>query len=281
MNDLKKRTDLALESAENVNISKELPEGISVSEKRTSSFLVTDVSVSSREAAEKIEKPVGRYVTLETGARLDMRPENFEQCAYDLAEEITALKGDADRVLVVGLGNEDITPDSLGPRVCSHIFATRHIRENAPTLYSDGLGEVCAIAPGVMGQTGIEASELIKSVCGSVKPSMVIAVDALACSDINHLGRTIQLTDTGISPGSGVLNSRRELSEDTLGVPCLAIGVPTIADLGRADENDEPMMVTPRSVDKLISCSAQLISAAINLSLHEGLTLEEILSLTS
>ena len=280
MKDLKKRTDLALESAESVNVNAELPDGISVSEKKTSCFLVTDVSVDSKDAAERIEKPVGRYVTLETGARLDMRPENFEQCAYDLAEEITALRGGSDRILVVGLGNEDITPDSLGPRVCSHIFATRHIRENAPTLYSDDLGEVSVIAPGVMGQTGIEASELIKSVCGSVKPSMVIAVDALACSDISHLGRTIQLTDTGISPGSGVLNSRKELSRATLGVPCLAIGVPTIADLGRSDEG-EPLMVTPRSVDKLISCSAQLISAAINLSVHEGLTLEEIISLTT
>ena len=275
----KKRTDLALESAENVDISKELPDGISVSEKKTSAFLVTDVSVNTSEAAKRIEKPVGRYVTLEPGSRLDMRPDNFEQCAYDLAEEITALKGEGDRVLVVGLGNEDITPDSLGPRVCSHIFATRHIRENAPQFYSDDLGEVSAIAPGVMGQTGIEASELIRSVCGAVKPSLVIAVDALACSEISHLGRTIQLTDTGISPGSGVLNSRRELSRETLGVPCLAIGVPTIADLGQSD--GEPLMVTPRSVDKLISCSAQLISTAINLSLHEGLTFDEILSLTS
>lgn len=281
MDEMKKRTDLALESAESVATDAELPDGISVSEKKTPCFLVTDVSVTSDEAAKRIEKPVGRYVTLETGARLDMRPENFEQCAYDLAEEITVLKGGAERILVVGLGNEDITPDSLGPRVCSHIFATRHIRENAPLLYSDDLGEVCAIAPGVMGQTGIEASELIKSVCGSVKPSMVIAVDALACSDISHLGRTIQLTDTGISPGSGVLNARKELSDETLGVPCLAIGVPTIADLGRSDSEGEPMMVTPRSVDKLISCSAQLISAAINLSLHKGLTLDEIISLTS
>ena len=279
MQNYSKRTDLALESAENVDISRELPDGISVSEKKTSAFLVTEVGVSTKEASEKIEKPIGRYVTLETGDRLDMRPENFEQCAYDLAEEITRLKGDAERILVVGLGNEDITPDSLGPRVCAHIFATRHIRENAPEIYSDDLGEVSAIAPGVMGQTGIEASELIRSVCGAIKPSLVLAVDALACSEISHLGRTIQLTDTGISPGSGVLNSRRELSQATLGVPCIAIGVPTIADLGQAD--GEPLMVTPRSVDKLISCSAQLISAAINLSVHDGLSLDEIISLTS
>lgn len=277
---LEKRTDLALESAQAISTDGSLPEGIEVDSKKTSCFEVTSVCVKTEEAAEKIGKPVGRYVTLETGSRLERRPENPEQSAYDLAEEILAVSKEPKSVLVVGLGNEEITPDSLGPRVCSHIFATRHIKSNAPELMSDDLGEVCAISPGVMGQTGIEAGELIKTVCESVKPSLVIAVDALACSDISRLGKTIQLTDTGISPGSGVLNSRKELSKATLGVPCLAIGVPTIADLGVKSEG-EPMMVTPRTVDKLISCSAQLIAAGINLALHRGMTFDEIVSLTS
>lgn len=276
----RKRTDLALESANAVDTEEQLPEGITVETKKTSCFEITDVAVTSEEAARRIEKPIGRYVTLETGSRLEQHTEDFEQSAYDLAEEITSLIGEKENVLVVGLGNEEITPDSLGPRVISHIFATRHIKSNAPELFSSDLGEVCAFAPGVMGQTGIEASELIKTVCEAVKPSLVIAVDALACSELSHLGKTIQLTDSGISPGSGVLNARKELSKETLGVPCLAIGVPTIADLGVKNEG-EPMMVTPRTVDKLVSCSAQLISAAINLSLHRGMTLEEIISLTS
>lgn len=275
-----KRTDLALESAESVDTENELPEGIEVKSKNTSCFQVTSVSVKSEEAAKRIDKPVGRYVTLETGSRLERRPEDIEQSAYDLAEEIIAVAGEAESVLVVGLGNEDITPDSLGPRVCSHIFATRHIKSNAPELLDGGLGEVCAIAPGVMGQTGIEASELIKTVCDTVKPKLVIAVDALACSEISHLGRTVQITDTGISPGSGVLNQRRELSQKTLGVPCIAIGVPTIADLGVKSEG-EPMMVTPRTVDKLISCSAELISAGINLAFHRGMTYAEVVSMTN
>ena len=281
MSDTYKRTDLALERAETIRTEAPLPEGIAVSTKKTSCFEITDVSVTSDGAAKKIEKPKGRYITLETGSRLDMRPQNFEQCAADLADELRSLMKARGSVLVVGLGNEAITPDSLGPRVISHIFSTRHIKTNAPSLYSSDLGEVCAFAPGVMGQTGIEAGELIKSVCEAVKPSLVVAVDALACSELSHLGKTVQLTDSGISPGSGVLNSRKELSKATLGVPCIAVGVPTIADLGAERQGGEPLMVTPRSVDKLISCSAQLISSALNLALHPGLDLEDIIGLTS
>ena len=281
MSDTYKRTDLALERAETIRTEAPLPEGIAVSTKKTSCFEITDVSVTSDGAAKKIEKPKGRYITLETGSRLDMRPQNFEQSAADLADELRSLMKARGSVLVVGLGNEAITPDSLGPRVISHIFSTRHIKTNAPSLYSSDLGEVCAFAPGVMGQTGIEAGELIKSVCEAVKPSLVVAVDALACSELSHLGKTVQLTDSGISPGSGVLNSRKELSKATLGVPCIAVGVPTIADLGAERQGGEPLMVTPRSVDKLISCSAQLICSALNLALHPGLDLEEIIGLTS
>lgn len=277
-----KRTDLALESAQTVNRSEgRLPEGVSQNTKNTDCFEITDIDINGETASTRLGKPVGRYITLEAKAPLDMRPQNFEQCVTELSKEISALKGDAKCILIAGLGNEDITPDSLGPRVCSHIFATRHIRENAPSLYSEGLGDVCAIAPGVMGQTGIEASEVIKSVCGTVNPDLVITVDALACSELSHLGKTVQLTDTGISPGSGVLNARKELSKKALGVRCVAIGVPTIADMNVKDPSGRTLMVTPRSVDRLISCSAQLISAAINLSVHPGLELEEIISLTS
>ena len=277
---ISKRTDLALESANEVKAAESrLPDGVEVSENESACFKTTSVSVNSEAAAKKIQKPRGKYITLETPGRLDMRPENFADSAAELSKNIKSLVGSPESALVVGLGNMQITPDSLGPRVAGHIFATRHIREKAPELYSDGLGEVSAISPGVMGQTGIEAGEVIKSVCEALKPSAVIAVDALACSEISHLGRTVQLTDTGISPGSGVMNSRKELSQKTLGVPCVAIGVPTIADLG--ENGGEPMMVTPRTVDRLVGCSAQLIAAGINLALHPGLELEEIVSLTS
>lgn len=269
----KKRTDLALESAQTVRKNEALPEGIELKERSLSCFGVTDVDVRTSAAADLIGKPVGRYVTLKSRLRLDMRPGDFDGYINDLAAEISALKGDAGRVLVVGLGNVSITPDSLGPKVCEGIFATLHLRENAPQLLSDGLGEVCAIAPGVMGKTGIEASEVVKAVCRSVEPDLVIAIDALACSETGNIGKTVQLTDTGISPGSGVMNSRKELSKGTLGVPCLAIGVPTVSDSGG---EGEPLMVTPRSVDSLISCTAKMISMAVNRSLHPGLTMEEI-----
>ncbi len=280
MNIVKKRTDLAVESAQSVDKSEPLPDGIEISERDSEGFHITDISVSSREASRLIEKPEGRYITLESVSRLDLRPENFDECVYSLSEEIRKISGKAEKVLIAGLGNENITPDSLGPSVCKHILATGHIRENAPGFDTEGLGDVSAIAPGVMGQTGIEASEIIRSVCESVRPSLVITVDALACSEPSRLGKTVQLTDSGISPGSGVMNSRKELSQNTLGVPCIAIGIPTVADSGESPKG-EKLMVTPRSIDRLISCSAQLISAAINLSFHRGLTLDEIISLTS
>lgn len=274
-----KRTDLALESANSVDTESGLPEGIEVRSEESDCFTITSVNIKNADAAEKIGKPKGRYITLETGSRLDIRPQNFAESAHELAAHIKSLIGSPKSVLVVGLGNSEVTPDSLGPRVSSHIFATRHIRENAPEIDTNGLGDVSVITPGVMGQTGIEASELVKNVCGSLMPSAIIAVDALACSELSHLGKTIQLTDTGISPGSGVLNSRKELSRQTLGATCIAIGVPTIADIG--EDGEEPMMVTPRTIDKLTGCSAQLIAAGINLALHTGLDLDEIISLTS
>lgn len=275
-----KRTDLALESANSVKTEGGLPLGASLESKKTDRFEITSVEISGEEAAKRLNKPLGRYITLESKARLDLMPEDFESSARDLSKEISSLLGGRRNVLVVGLGNEEITPDSLGPRAVSHIFATRHIKSNAPELMSEGIGEVSAIAPGVMGQTGIEAGEIVKSVCEAIKPSAVVAIDALACAEPSHLGRTFQLADSGISPGSGVLNSRKELSARSLGVPCIALGVPTVADLCEGAAG-EPLMVTPRSVDKLIGCSAQLIAAALNLALHPGLSFEEIISLTS
>ena len=270
------RTDLALESAQSVQDSHGLPKGILLDENETDCFKTSDVRVLTREASDIIGKPVGRYLTLEMNARPDFMPENFKECVKELSEKISSFLGGARSALVAGLGNTSITPDSLGPKVFSKILATRHIRINAPELLADGMGEVSAIAPGVMGQTGIEASEIIKAVCESVKPELVVAVDALACSDIRHIGRTLQLTDSGISPGSGVMNKRKELSENSLGVKCLAIGLPTVAD---AKYESETMTLTPRSVDKMIETASLMISTALNRSLHPGLTAEEIAAL--
>ncbi len=272
------RTDLALESANSVSTKEKLPEGIAVKSRNSEGFLITEVEISTSEAAKKTEKPKGLYITLEREAPLDFSPANAEASALAIATEITKLLGNPKTALVVGLGNMEITPDSLGPRVGSHIFATRHIHFNAPQLAYNGLKSVCAISPGVMGQTGIEVLEIVEPLCRKIAPDAVIVVDSLACSELSHLGKTIQITNTGISPGSGVLNARKELSRATVGVPCIAIGVPTVA---TTQSLGEQLVVTPKNIDKLISTSASLISGAINLSLHPTLSLEEINLLTS
>lgn len=277
------RTDLALESANSVRTDEGLPEGICVSTEKTSCFTVTDVRVCSPEAAKRIGKPVGRYITLEPNAPLDMAWENADSASKELSGYIKMLlessdsaNGDSPKsVLIAGLGNETVTPDSLGPRVCSHIFATRHIEKNAPQLGFEGMRSVSALSCGVMGQTGMEPSELIGAAVRELKPEAVIAVDALACAGVGHLGRTIQLSDAGISPGSGVQNSRQEMSKDSLGVKTIAIGIPTIAD------SESGMMVTPKNIDKLVSMSAAMVAMGINLCLHPSLSASELRLLTS
>ena len=271
------RTDLALESANTVATEEKLPDGIAVNSRKTDSFLVTEVEITTQDAAEKIEKPKGKYITLERESPLDFTPESVSSCAKEIADELTRILGAPNSVLVVGLGNMGITPDSLGPRASAHIFATRHIHFNAPSLAFEGLKSVSTISPGVMGQTGIEVLEILEPLCKKLSPDAVIAIDSLACSQVSHLGKTIQITDTGISPGSGVLNARKELSQATLGVTTVAIGVPTVATLC----GEETLLVTPKNIDKLISTSASLISSGINLCLHPSLSLEEINLLTS
>ncbi len=267
-----RRTDLALE------LSDDLPDGCELKTDTLGGFSVTDISLKNESAARSTGKAVGRYLTLEPKDSFEMIPSNADEYSMALAEKLRELLGDARSVFVAGLGNECITPDSLGPRVVSHIFATRHIPTDAPDLDTEGLGLVSCAAPGVMGQTGIETAEFLSSLIEKLSPEAVIIIDALACQDPRHLGRTIQLTDAGISPGSGVMNSRSEVSRRTLGIPCIAIGVPTAADAGTGGE---PLMVTPKNIDKLISTSAMIISGGINKCLHEGLSLGELRLLTT
>ena len=199
------------------------------------------------------------------------------------------------RSLVVGLGNAQITPDALGPLTVRQILATRHIpAQLAEQTGLSGLRPVAAIAPGVLGQTGIETGEIILSIVRDLSPAAVVAVDALAAGSPERLGCTIQLSDSGISPGSGVLNARKELSRQSLGVPVLSLGIPTVVDggtlvcglLGCEDESRVPeearaMMVTPRDVDALIERGAKHLSLALNAALQPQLSLEEISYLVS
>ncbi len=285
------RTDLALESVQAVktSVTSEI-DGIRQENYEKAGCTVTQITVENQNAVKLIGKPMGQYVTVEMQSSLDEYSDDFEQQVDVIADEIKRLSPTSGDVLVIGLGNNDITPDALGPMTARQIFATRHIPKNIEGLEEfSGLRPVCSIAPGVLGQTGIEVAEISEAVCMKTSPSVVLAIDALACSEISRLGNTIQITDTGISPGSGVKNSRRELSKETLGAPVIAIGVPTVIDMqtiansitGQEHEVSEfsDMMVTPRSVDKLIERSAKLIALGINKAFQPDMTIEDITSL--
>lgn len=281
------RTDLAVEMVDEDASS--LPKGIKRKLRKSSACSVTEIIVADDSAGRRIGKPKGRYITVETD-RLSASPRDFDEQVENIAAEIASLKGDGNTALVVGLGNSDITPDALGPLVISQIIATRHLREELPEGHGlKQLNAVSAIAPGVLGQTGIEAAEVVKSLCSAVSPDCVIVIDALACSDISRLGTTIQLSNSGISPGSGVQNRRKEFSEATLGVPVIAVGVPTVVDMHTIVENitgSPPdkhlpnMMVTPRDVDKLIERTARLLAYSINKAVQPMLTVEDITALS-
>ena len=271
------RTDLAAEAvmqAEDISLG-----GVStqVVVNEQAALEIQRIRVFTQEAAKAIGKPVGRYVTVRlTDGMIDAYSEQAKLRTKLIAREIKALCGGRGGVLVTGLGNRDITPDAVGPLCADRVFATRHIAQLEGEIDMNGLSEVCVIQTGVLGRTGIESSDMVKAVCERVSAKTVIAVDALACAETDNLGRTIQLTDTGISPGSGVANARRELSARTLGAQCVAVGIPTVIDFGA---DGEVMMVTPRNVDKLVHNAAEYIAMAINIALHPQLTYDELMSL--
>lgn len=283
------RTDLAIEK--DSFISGDRPKGIRRKIFETEKTKVTKISVLDKEAAEAIGKPVGEYITVELD-EFSYDTELLDDRMKSISMQISSLlpKGDG-TVLVAGIGNKDITPDALGPRCAEGIFSTRHITsELAEEIGLDFLNPVCSLATGVLGQTGIETGEIIKSVADAIKPKAVIVIDALAAAGLERLGRTVQITDTGITPGSGVGNKRAEISKNTLGVPVIAIGVPTVVDavtLARAmtgnktaTESSEAqnMMVTPREIDVMIERAAKLISLCVNCALQPETDPELLLS---
>lgn len=274
------RTDLALEAF----TEKSLPDGVKKFS-RGKAFKITEIVIENDACRSTLGKGKGRYITLERG-NLSRFCSDYEDMAYELAEELRKLVPQGE-ILVAGLGNRDITPDAIGPWTAEKVLATRHLRsetEGDEAEFFSSLRTVSSLAGGVMGQTGIETAELIKAVCREIKPSAVIAVDALACSDTERLGTVIQLTDSGISPGSGVANSRRELSAATLGVPVIAVGIPTVVDMHTivrsfgGDVNDDMpnMMVTPRDIDRLAERGAELIAFGINLALQPTMSFEDV-----
>jgi spore protease len=256
---------------------------------------VETVKITSDEAAKKIGKPRGRYITVMTPAFASSR--DVSEAEIDkIAQEIRSLLPASGTILVVGLGNGDITPDAIGPRTARQILATRHIdRKSAAQAGLGNLRPAAALAPGVFGQTGVESSEIVKALVDGIKPSAVIVIDALAARSVTRLGNTIQISDSGISPGSGVMNARKELSRESLGVPVISVGVPTVvdaatlvSDLFGSDSNDirdgnaiQSMMITPRDIDQLVGHACHTLALAINRAMQEDLSFDVISYLMS
>lgn len=264
------RSDLALEAAQGILTGSEVISGISVSKYLRGGFHISDVKVTSAAAAERLGKPVGRYLTLEAGAALD-ESVHLKEDAKALSEELGLLVGHPKSVLIAGLGNSHVTPDSLGTATADRIIATRHLESENRELRSLFDCSVSVIKPGVMGSTGMESLETVKAAASVTAPDAIILIDAFACGGVSRMGGCVQISDVGISPGSGVMNSRAEISQTTTGVKCIAIGVATMC-----DSKETGMMVTPKDIDRLIRHSAKLLAHGINMCLHPKLSFEEI-----
>ena len=281
------RTDLALETKERFEEDDVEIRGVSVEEvyREELDIRVTRVRIETENGAKIMGKPVGEYVTLEAPGLLEAEEEYHSLVAEELSGYIRDMIGEEEKsVLVVGLGNRDVTPDALGPQVVEHLLITRHIiREYGACAFGrESMNRISAIAPGVMAQTGMETFEIVKGIVKETSPNLVIAIDALAARSSKRLNRTIQLSDAGIHPGSGVGNHRNSLTKENLGVDILAIGIPTVVDAAtivydatgdreRIAPNLNGMFVTPKNVDEMIRRLGKTLSEAINRALDVSL----------
>ena len=288
-----RRTDLALEARElwqeRAGETTKLS-GVEAREGLREGLPVTTVRVLDGEGERELGKPRGAYVTL-TLEGLERREEDiFNRAVRAVSGELFQLIRDVPPgglVLVAGLGNRSITPDAVGPKVHEYTLVTRHLVQRLPEQFGT-LRPVASLAAEVLGATGVESGEVVRAVCEKIRPACVIAVDALASRSVERLCRTVQLSDTGITPGSGVGNHRLGLSRETLGVPVVAIGVPTVVDaatlaadlLGTREPPDldrgRELLVTPKDIDSQVSDLAKVIGYGINLALQPGMGVEEL-----
>ncbi len=288
-------TDLAMESRE---LNPEL-QGVTEQTEEGEGVSISRIEVETEEAAQKLGKPVGHYITLDAPELTNRPLDLFAQVSKCLAAELARLLegvGPQATVLVVGLGNRAITSDSLGPKVAEQVYVTRHVTQYLPDAVSKPIRSVCAVAPGVLGVTGIETMEIVQGVVERLKPDIILAVDALASRRAARISTTIQLTDTGISPGSGVGNARKGLNEATFGVPVLAVGVPMVVyattisqdtisliadETGLHSDEDKlralaekvseehlgSMIVTPKDVDQIATDMSRVLADGLNMAL--------------
>lgn len=293
---MERRTDLAVEERELLD---EEIKGIDYSSEKIAGLPIERLHIMTQRASQLLKKPMGHYVTAELPPLTDSIRDTDSR-VQALSQEIRRLLPVNGLVLVAGLGNVEITPDALGPKAASKVLATRHIRgEVARSTGLDKLRAVAVVNTGVTGQTGIETGELLQGVIKNIRPSAMIAVDALASRRLERLGCTVQISDTGISPGAGVGNRRARIDSETMGIPVIAIGVPTVVDavtlaFDLLEINDEKesvelsrtvsphgrsMVVTPKEVDLLIDRAAHLISLSVNMALQTDIDTEDLLNL--
>lgn len=306
------RTDMAVERNEIYKKQNSLAEGIDGIEnanKIIKDIEISKVKITNENGANALGKPVGNYITLDVKEIKNADEERIEEIAEIMADELRTVIGehvsDTDDILVVGLGNRYVTPDALGPKVVPKIEVTRHILEYMPKIMPEDTRPVSAISPGVLGITGIETMEILNGIVQNIKPKMLIVIDALATRKLERISSSIQIADTGIVPGAGVNNARKEISINTLGIPVIAIGIPTVVDLAtitndcinifienlqqKAMSNstlnelkekdnyeeikealipkDYNMIVTPKEIDKLIDNMSEIVARGINKSM--------------
>ncbi len=295
-----KRTDLALEAHELFQESAEKTtrlEGVRAVRRQKEGYSTTRVEILNAAGAKALGKPIGVYMTLDLSSFWQRKPEFFERAVRLLGAELKELIPDAGSALVIGLGNAAMTPDAVGPRTVDHVLITRHLLSAMPRQFA-GFRPVAGFRTGVLGTTGVESAEAVRALVRETRPDFVIAVDALAARRMNRVCTTVQLSNTGIVPGSGVGNHRAALTEKTLGVPVIALGVPTVVeaatlaadlleeagvtelDAKKLQGKNRAMMVTTRDIDDRVHNLSKVLGYGINWALQD-LEIEEINTLLS
>lgn len=276
------RTDLAMESyalwRRDAGETTRLP-GVMAEEEERGGVHITRVEIIDARGEAALGKPKGRYVTLELRTFSRREPGSFEEAAQAIADEAQAFLGNPSSALCAGLGNDALSADAFGPRVLGNLLVTRHMKSYDPAAFS-GFCSVAAVQPGVLGTSGMEALEQVQAVARELKPDVVIAFDALAAMEPERLCRTIQLTDAGIAPGSGLGNRRAAFTKASLKRPVLAVGAPTLMDAetlaGRELSGLSGLIVTPRDVDSRVRELSRLAGFGVSMALHGGLKASDV-----